>query len=322
MTAFNLSLSNGAQLSGLLLIPDRASNTPHYRPLIVCLHGGTYTSSYFNAGKATSALKIAETSGVPLIAVDRPGYKNSTALPLIPEGTTFLQEEGKHLHRYILPKIWQEYGISSDATTIVVLAHSLGSPSAIIAAALHAREVQPNYPLGGLIMSGWGTVNTRPSSAPRHMIDTMTVNGRINWPLEHKDAPMFGADPEGRSLRVAPEILNMTAQLDHSLSRGELEDGTFYWLDYWHDYARDVKVPVMYGMGEHDGLWKATKENVEDFARAFTSSQRIERGVVLEAPHCMELSRFGRGWITRFVGFAVECAAAEGVQKAELDKKV
>ncbi|OAP53894.1 hypothetical protein AYL99_11916 [Fonsecaea erecta] len=58
----------------------------------------------------------------------------------VSEGSTFLQEEGRYLHRYILPTTWQEFGTSSGATTVVVLAHSLGSPSAIVATALHAKE--------------------------------------------------------------------------------------------------------------------------------------------------------------------------------------
>ncbi|ETI26421.1 hypothetical protein G647_03198 [Cladophialophora carrionii CBS 160.54] len=317
MESFTLSLTNEAQVSGLLSIPSRTSTTPYYRPLIVGLHGGTYFSSYFANETASSALRIAASLGVPFISVDRPGYKDSTALPTLPAGSTFLQEEGKYLHQHILPAIWQAYGAASEATTVVILAHSLGAPGAIVAAALHAREQQQHtYPCGGLIMSGWGTVHARPREAAKHMMDTLTVNGRINWPLEHKDAPMFGATPEELALRVSPDVLALTSQLDHSMSRGEIEDGTFTWLDYWLDYAKDVQWPIMYGMAQHDALWKTTRENVEDFARAFTSSQRVERGVVLEAPHCMELSYWGPGWIARCIGFAIECAAAEGVKRA------
>ena len=71
----------------------------------------------------------------------------------------------------------------------------------------------------------------------------------------------------------------------------------------------------MYGMAEHDALWKTTVENVEDFARAFTSSKQVERAILFEAPHCMELSFWGPAWITKCLGFAMECAAAVGVRK-------
>ncbi|KAJ9615364.1 hypothetical protein H2200_001439 [Cladophialophora chaetospira] len=317
MKSFSLSLANEAEVSGISSISPQSSS-PHYRPLVVALHGGTYSSSYFAAGGASSALHIAEALGVPFIAIDRPGYRDSTALPPITDTSTFLQEEGIHLHRLILPAIWSEYGSTSKATTIVVLTHSLGSPGAIIAAALHAGESGPSYPYGGLIMSGWGIVQSRSNEAIRQQIDTLTVNGRINWPLEHKDAPMFGATPEALALRVSPEILSLTAELDNSMSRGEIEDGTFTWPGYWRGYAEEVKVPIMYSMAEHDGLWNTTAEHVEDFASAFTNSKRVERGIVAEAPHCMELSYWGPAWIARSLGFAMECAAAADVQFANV----
>lgn len=317
MKSFVLSLSNGAQVSGIVSPAPSTVTTSPYRPLIVGLHGGTYTSSYFNAGTATSVVRVAEQLGIPFIAIDRPGYQSSTALPPISEGQNFLREEGKYLHKHILPEIWKEYGPETGANTIVILAHSLGAAGTIVAAALHATADQPEYPLGGLIMSGWGTVHARPQEQAAEMIKNLTVNGRINWPLEHKDVPMFGVDPGERALRVSPEILAMTAELDHSMSAGEITDATFTWLDYWLDYAKGVKVPIMYGMGEHDALWKTTKDNVEAFAQSFTSSPRVERGVVLEAPHCIELSYWGPGWTLRCLGFSIECACAEGVKMAK-----
>jgi pimeloyl-ACP methyl ester carboxylesterase len=312
MKPFTLLLSNGARVSGLVSIPTRTSTTPHHRPLLVGVHGGTYTSSYFAAGDgANSSLTTAAALGVPFVAIDRPGYKDSTPLPSpVAEGSTFLQDEGKWLHEHTLPAIWNQWGVESEATTIVVLAHSLGSPSAIVAAALHARSREPAYPLGGLIVSGWGTEPAGSKEVILHMIKTMSINGRISFPIEHKDEPMLGGTLEERQACASPEILSLTTQLDHSMSHGEAEDGNMFWFGYWLDYARDVSVPIMYAMGEHDGLWKATTQTVEDFARCFKGSRRVERGVVLEAPHCLELSFWGPGWIARCAGFAVECAAA------------
>ena len=42
-------------------------------PLIVAIHGGTYTSAYFDV-PGYSLLDRADASGVPIIAPDRPGY--------------------------------------------------------------------------------------------------------------------------------------------------------------------------------------------------------------------------------------------------------
>jgi pimeloyl-ACP methyl ester carboxylesterase len=52
-------------------------------PLLVALHGGTYTSAYFGvAGSpAGSFLDIAARNGFAVLTVDRPGYGDSTLLP-------------------------------------------------------------------------------------------------------------------------------------------------------------------------------------------------------------------------------------------------
>ncbi len=47
------------------------------RTLVVALPGGTYSSIYFDV-PGQSLLDTAETVGVPVIAVDRPGYRGST----------------------------------------------------------------------------------------------------------------------------------------------------------------------------------------------------------------------------------------------------
>src|SRR5690242_12471342 len=46
-------------------------------PLIVALPGGTYTSEYFDIPRY-SLLDRASALGVPVLAIDRPGYRGST----------------------------------------------------------------------------------------------------------------------------------------------------------------------------------------------------------------------------------------------------
>jgi hypothetical protein len=74
-----------------------------------------------------------------------------------------------------------------------------------------------------------------------------------------------------------------------------------------------MKVPVLYGLAEHDALWSGKDEHVQEFASKFKSSPRVERGVILGAPHCGELSYWAKGWYMRCFGFAAECAAVEAV---------
>jgi pimeloyl-ACP methyl ester carboxylesterase len=51
-------------------------------PLLVALHGGTYTSAYFGVagGPSGSFLDIAGRNGFSVLTVDRPGYGESTLL--------------------------------------------------------------------------------------------------------------------------------------------------------------------------------------------------------------------------------------------------
>jgi pimeloyl-ACP methyl ester carboxylesterase len=307
MEPFLLTLSNGAKLSGLHSLPSTTPATPTHLPLIVAIHGGTYSSKYFDALPSTSAGTTSSALGIPFIAIDRPGYKSSTGLPPVGPGGHFLQEEGKYLHRYILPKIWEEFGKKTGSTTIVLLNHSMACPGAMVATASYATEKHKSYPLGGLIMSGWGVSKGMPEEKAQAFLDGKTPSDRLEFPLDLKDMLMLGPPEMGRA---EPKIYEMTEFLGTSMSYGEFYDGNMHWLNYWLEFAKKINVPIMYGLGENDALWPGKEEYVQEFARAFTSSPRVERGLILGAPHSGELSYWGRGWLLRCFGFAAECATA------------
>lgn len=70
VTAVN-AVAEGTALSGRIAEPD---DTP--RALIVALHGGTYSSRYYDLGGASrsSAVRNYASLGYRVVAVDRPGY--------------------------------------------------------------------------------------------------------------------------------------------------------------------------------------------------------------------------------------------------------
>lgn len=156
MESFKLSLSNDAIVTGLVSLPDRDQvSGPSTLPLIVAVHGGTYSASYFFADDQHSALPVSSALGVPFLAINRPGYKDSTAILPFREDSTYFQEEGRHLHEEILPAIWKEYASRLGISSIILMTHSMGAFSAIVAAALNCDSNL--YPLAGLIISGIGT---------------------------------------------------------------------------------------------------------------------------------------------------------------------
>ena len=63
-----------AGLSGRTRIPQVRDGGD--LPLVIALHGGTYTSAYFDV-PGYSLLDRASGLGIPVIAVDRPGYGGS-----------------------------------------------------------------------------------------------------------------------------------------------------------------------------------------------------------------------------------------------------
>ncbi|KAL8765407.1 MAG: hypothetical protein Q9209_007513 [Squamulea sp. 1 TL-2023] len=143
MESFSLTLDNNAIVSGLRT-PAGQKSLPKDTPLIVALHGGSYSADYYNATPTYSALPYSTFLRVPFIALNRPGYKDSTDLPnSVPDGSTFLQEEGRYLHNQILPAVWKAYADDYGVSSIVILAHSLSVPMTIVAAALNATTSSP-----------------------------------------------------------------------------------------------------------------------------------------------------------------------------------
>ena len=156
MEPFKVSLSNNAVVTGLAYLPSRQEpSSPFAVPLILAIHGGTYNASYFFADDQHSALPLASALQLPFLAINRPGYKDSTPIPTVPEDSSYFQEVGKYLHHEILPALWKRYASDVGASCFVLMTHSLGSPGAIVAAALNAESNL--YPLAGLIMSGFGS---------------------------------------------------------------------------------------------------------------------------------------------------------------------
>lgn len=301
MESFKLSLSNGTVLTGIRTVPLE-SVTPN-RPLVVGLHGSTYSSSYFDADSKHTAAIPSIAFGVPFVSIDRPCYGDTSPTSPIPEGSSFPQETGSWLHRYALPALWSQIGKPNGCNCIVLLSHSLGSMGAIIAAATHAQDEQPSYPLGGIIISGLGE-RLIPEMAENPASEPNVPPDQVVFPLEIKDAMMF------RPGTVDPEILNHSKRLDHPTPLTEIASLRDVWLPTWREWAAHVAAPVMFAIAEQDCFFVGTEEHVRKCTSAFTMSERADGSWIKGAPHCMELSYWSQGWYARCFGFAMECSAS------------
>ncbi|KAL8661756.1 MAG: hypothetical protein Q9202_005318 [Teloschistes flavicans] len=316
MESFSLPLANNAVLAGLRTstLPDAP---PKDTPLIVAIHGGSYSSSYYDATAQFSGASYSTFLRVPFLAIDRPGYKGSTAVPsTIPEDSSYLQEEGKYFHHQVLPAIWNAYCKEYSVSSIVVLAHSLSVPMAVVAAALHANNKATTngqaYPLAGIILSGYGTSLNHDTMS--RMQPFFEHHGdRLKFPAEVKEDIMLNKATPGLT---DPEIFEKTEELNTDVGLAELVDSNEDMWGVWrHRYMPLVRCPVLYNLAGEDNLWTVNAETLRDFVAAFERSVRVESGIVPGAAHCMELSRCSRGWYARVFGWAVECGIGHGLGK-------
>jgi hypothetical protein len=173
------------------------------------------------------------------------------------------------------------------------------------------------YPLVGLITSGIGVeVVDKPRQDMLQLIEVYPDS--INFDCATKDVMMLNL-PVQRL--VDPEMCLYTVQLNKSMPSDELHDIVVTWVTYMHEYMGQVRVPVMYGIGEFDALWKSGKDLVDRYRLSFTSSPRVDGCVVPMAPHCIEISHQSRSWLTRCCGFAIECAVRSGLLADANDTK-
>lgn len=317
MQAFKASLPNGRTVSGHHCEPDTSS--PAYaalddsrRPLFVAIHGGSYCSTYFDADAKHSAALCSNALGVPVVAIDRPLYQETSSFYPIPEGKTYHEELAVQLHKHILPTLWKEYG--QGCGSMVLHCHSLATPSAVILAGWYARERAqgntPAYPLSGLTISGFGTQNTPHIVEQTKLPPPDPLPEYTDFDPEDKDKRMFA---EGT---VAPGIYKQTERLNNRLPYAEVGDYNLIWANgKWRALCGAVEVPVMIGMAEKDALWMGTEEHVREFAGGFSSSERVDASVVKGAPHCIELSYWAQGWYARCFGWALECATAYAMKE-------
>src|ERR1700742_2709170 len=109
-------------------------------PLVVALPGGTYTSIYFDV-PGQSLLDTAETVGVPVIAVDRPGYRGSTKAET--DGSIILRNA--EVLEHLIGELWDTYG--SGAPGVVLIGHSIGGA---VTTAIAAPDPPPPPPPAAL----------------------------------------------------------------------------------------------------------------------------------------------------------------------------
>jgi len=258
------------------------------QPLIIAVHGGTYSSAYFDIS-GYSLLDRAAALEIPVLALDRPGYGHSTPLPASEAtiaGNAERLDDG-------LGAIWREQGDGRPG--IVLIGHSIGGAISIAVAAR-----QPNWPLLGIAISGVGLVTPPEAGEAWAALPDLPM---LNLPTEIKDAVMFG--PPWMFDAGMPERSRLA---DAAIPRAELLDIVTTWHEDVRRLAAQVTVPVHYRQAEFDRLWIVDPSQVSEFGAAFSAAPSVDAQLYSSAGHCIDFHRLGAAFQLEQLAFGLRCA--------------
>ncbi len=263
-------------------------------PLVVAIHGGTYTSAYFDVPGA-SLFAQAAANGIPIVAPDRPGYAGS---PTLPAAQMDIAGQARHLGA-ALRDAWRRHGAGTSG--IVLVGHSIGGAiAARIAADL--SDTPADFPLLGLAVSGV-CLRTPPEFGPlwAQLPDTPTVA----MPPPVKDTVMFG--PEGS---FDPAMVRASDVANAPAPKAELLDIVGGWEHVAADVLGRIAVPVHYRQAEVDRLWIVSQAEVDGFADALTRAPSADAALWRGTGHCIDLHHAGRAFQLQQLAFALHCATS------------
>ena len=273
------------RVSGRRWLPD-VSAAPD-TPLIVALHGGTYTSAYFDL-PGFSLIDRAAAAHIPIVALDRPCYGETT--PLAPGMETILNSAER-----LDVIIGDMVGLPPERP-VVLLGHSIG---AAIALSIAARA--PSWPLAGIAVSGLCLQSPPEAGAAWSSLPDAIM---IDLPSDLKDGVMFGPDPT-----FDPPMPGASHAADAPVPRAELIDIAMNWPDFAPDILGKVRVPVHYRLAEFDRLWVSTADQVAAFADTLSGAPSVDAALVSDAGHCIDFHRAGAAFQNEQIAFSLRCTA-------------
>lgn len=270
--------------SGRASIPQATTGA---HPLVIAIHGGTYTSAYFDID-GHSLLDRAGRNGITAIAIDRYGYGKT---PFI-EDMSILGQAA--LLSGAINDLWTQY--RGDACGVVLIGHSIGAAITLAVASNSGK-----LPLLGVAVSGIGVSTPSTHSAMWNALPDLPT---VEMPAAVKDQLMFG--PPGS---FDPAVAAASHAADAPVPKAELIDIVGGWQAQAAAVCSRVRVPVHYRQAEQDRLWIVDKGEVEAFARRFSAAPSVDAAMIRNTGHCMDLHVIGPALQLQQLGFALQCAA-------------
>lgn len=269
--------------TGRAALAEATGDTP---PLVIAIHGGTYTSTYFDVA-GHSLLERAGRNGIPAIAIDRHGYGGT---PFHDDMSILGQAAAL---REALVEVWDQS--RGDADGVVLIGHSIGA-----AIVLGVASDPGRLPLLGVAVSGIGVQTPGTHAAMWNSLPDLPT---VEMPGPVKDQLMFGpAGSFGAGMPAASHVANAP------VPKAELVDIVGGWQRQAAAVCARIEVPVHYRQGEHDRLWIVDGDEIDAFAARFTASPHVDAAMVRNTGHCMDFHAAGAALHLQQLGFAMQCA--------------
>lgn len=257
------------------------------RALLVAIHGGTYTSKYFDT-PSSSLLEFCASSGYSILALDRPGYGTATSIPF-----DQLSFDGQvPILQQALEKIWDSYGQQSAG--MFLIGHSIGGMISLLLAA-----EKPHEHLLGVSMTGAGGLYNEQTKVAFASLasDEPTVMMNIAIKLRAMYGPEWSYPAE--QAQYDPQRDVPTAGIE--LAEAQL------WGARMPEVAAQVHVPVQFIVPEYDHIWRGEPEAISHVAEMFTSAPFVDVGIQRMAGHSVELHTLARAFYMKILAFVEEC---------------
>lgn len=278
--------AGGVAVAGLTAGPATAAEG---KPLIVALHGGTYTGRYFDVdgSGAGSFMDVAAALGYSVVSFDRPGYGASSALE--PEQNTFDR------HALIMADAIRQAAQQYRADSVFLVGHSIGGMIVLMIAA-----GDKEFRLAGVSVTGMGAVIRVDGAA--HALATLPADATVDLPYDQRDLVMFG-----------PEHTRSAAGIESAhASYAPVPVRELIQAPQWPDQhlpglADKIRVPVHNAVAEFDALWDSDPANVAQFAKLLTSAPFVDASVARSTGHSIDHHTLGHALHLRQLAFVEEC---------------
>jgi pimeloyl-ACP methyl ester carboxylesterase len=261
------------------------------RAVVVALHGGAVTSSYFDYPDQPrlSLLRTAAALDFTVIAIDRPGYGSSA-----PHGETMSSPARRvdlaygAVDRLLMSR--------PRGAGLFLLAHSIGCDLGVRMAGDGRRT-----DLLGLEIAGIGRHHHPGATEILDFGERDAVAPRRPGPglrqLLWEPARLYADEVVG-----AARIQSPGPPYESSVAR--------HWPLEFPELAARVRIPVHYTLGDHERVWRPGPEALADIGGLFTASPRVVTDEQADSGHNLSIGFTATGYHLKILSFVEECVLA------------